>query len=618
MNIINDNLNILNIINDNSLDEINKIEKTNDIINKNDEKNNLINGYDETYLNNKIYIKKIKNLSNIKYGIDENGNPINIYEYYKNMNVKKKKPRLIAYIASEKNKNELIDLNGNKIMKKNKEGDYEFPFKLNILIKDFDVQHPELRINGERAYNNNQDSKENNININNIEKDNKIPRPIKSIHGNNNMNDRNILKKRLLREKSDFNGVKIMKRMKSRYDNLNDNISYFNNKNNSFKKDKIINKRNNKYPSLNITNSINVTTSNIRDKQEIISRTNSILNMSKSNDNKYSIYGISQRVNSQKINHCNTNRCKDNKKIIPTKHNYTNRNNSFITPKIITNHISNKDVDIDTNKIIDYKINLNSGSSLSFKINDINKENNKSSYNSILSDDSKIIKIKNDSFTNNTSVDIKRNKTKCKNDEKLIYNDVNNTINNFININNSKYNNKKTINKKKKEQIEKCNKKYFDFIINKIKLNNYFKSHRQQNTIQEKENKNKNKKINHNLYLNHLKTSSIRTSQSSSKKSFKACNNDNNKNKNFISNINMNIIKKSKLISRIIPQKSQKRLKCSVLTNEANDMIKNFWVNKKVSKSRNLLINKNILVNHPSLTRYISSPVITLGNKSYE
>ena len=116
---------------------------------------------------NKAFTKK-----DIKYGIDESGNPINIKEYYKSINdsivqntnssifsgitnysQKLKKP--IAYILKDENNNNiLVDLKGNRITSKNKDGDYDFPLKLHVIIKDFDVKHPELRINGERNYKN--------------------------------------------------------------------------------------------------------------------------------------------------------------------------------------------------------------------------------------------------------------------------------------------------------------------------------------------------------------------------------------------------------------------------------------------------------------------------------
>ena len=156
-------------------------EKTNILINKYKDKI-----FEETNNNNKISLNSYKNnimsfgngnkiklnYHHIKYGIDENGNPINIKEYYKSINdsvylnsnssmqsgisnftQKLKKP--IAYITKdEKNNNILVDLKGNKITTKNKEGDYDYNLQLHVIIKDFDVKHPELRVNGERNYNN--------------------------------------------------------------------------------------------------------------------------------------------------------------------------------------------------------------------------------------------------------------------------------------------------------------------------------------------------------------------------------------------------------------------------------------------------------------------------------
>jgi hypothetical protein len=72
---------------------------------------------------------------NIKYGIDETGNPMDVNQYYKNINNKTiNKKKLVAYIIKdENNENVLVDLNGNKIIK-NKEGDYEFPFQLKLIV----------------------------------------------------------------------------------------------------------------------------------------------------------------------------------------------------------------------------------------------------------------------------------------------------------------------------------------------------------------------------------------------------------------------------------------------------------------------------------------------------
>ena len=162
------NNNILSSENNNILINQNKkkiIEETNNNkISLNSYKNNIIS----FGIGNKIN----QHYHQIKYGIDENGNPINIKEYYKSINdsvnlnsnssmksgisnftQKLKKP--IAYITKDENNNNiLVDLKGNKITTKNKEGDYDFNLQLHVIIKDFDVKHPELRINGERNYNN--------------------------------------------------------------------------------------------------------------------------------------------------------------------------------------------------------------------------------------------------------------------------------------------------------------------------------------------------------------------------------------------------------------------------------------------------------------------------------
>ena len=110
------------------------------------------------------------NHRNITYGIDESGNPMNIRDYYKSINDSvysntntsifsgltsnnNKLKRPIAYITKdEKGNNILMDLKGNIITNKNKEGDFEFPLELHVIVKDFDVKHPELRVNGERYY----------------------------------------------------------------------------------------------------------------------------------------------------------------------------------------------------------------------------------------------------------------------------------------------------------------------------------------------------------------------------------------------------------------------------------------------------------------------------------
>ena len=183
-------------------------------------------------------INKILLKNNIKYGIDESGNPINIKDYYKSINdsvnlnsnssifsgittMNSKAKRPIAYITKDENGNNmLIDLKGNKITTKNRDGDYDFPLELHVVIKDFDVKHPELRVNGERSYkddmNDNFDIITNNIN----NKDNEIilNENINDINDNYLLNEEKLFNNNgLMDMKENINEDKFL----SKYDNFN-------------------------------------------------------------------------------------------------------------------------------------------------------------------------------------------------------------------------------------------------------------------------------------------------------------------------------------------------------------------------------------------------------------
>ena len=224
------------------------------------------------------------------------------------------KKRLVAYIIKdENNENVLVNLNGNKIIK-NKEGDYEFPFQIKLLIKDFDVMHPELRLTGERIYNpedslkmslsqvpnkctntcNNMPIDNDKIKTNNLVKSDSKMSPlgnkdhlveeislqIDSIETSDNTslritnNSNNIVKfiyKNNLRNKNDENDI-----YKLRYGKSKDMTI----------KSKERNK--NSYEKNLINYSYNRSKNSIFDNKEIILRTNSILNKNKSNDNIFS------------------------------------------------------------------------------------------------------------------------------------------------------------------------------------------------------------------------------------------------------------------------------------------------------------------------------------------
>ena len=157
--------------------------------------------------------KKIEIPEGVKFGIDETGNPLNISQFIDEENNEKEKNKLIAYIIQqkdEKNKNYLVDKKG-KILEKTKEGDYLYKDgETYIVIKDFDVQHPELRIYGHRSYTSsenrmlsekvtidNKDDKRNNNNNNKMElKDilnNKYRKYLKEMNNNNYINSNNHL-----------------------------------------------------------------------------------------------------------------------------------------------------------------------------------------------------------------------------------------------------------------------------------------------------------------------------------------------------------------------------------------------------------------------------------------
>ena len=107
-------------------------------------------------------------MNGIEYYIDKNGNP-NSMKCFKSNNMKENENKPIAYIVQgNKNKNTLIDLKGN-VIPKNKDGDYSISKDKILLVKNFDVQHPELRVYGEgkhKVINNENDKSQNNICLN--------------------------------------------------------------------------------------------------------------------------------------------------------------------------------------------------------------------------------------------------------------------------------------------------------------------------------------------------------------------------------------------------------------------------------------------------------------------
>ena len=96
---------------------------------------------------NDYEFNKLKD-NGIKYCIDEDGIPMNIFD----IKIKNKTP--VAYIIQKPYKNFLVDLD-NKIVTPNHNGDYILPKNPYFIIRKYDVQYPELRVNNSNINNKN-------------------------------------------------------------------------------------------------------------------------------------------------------------------------------------------------------------------------------------------------------------------------------------------------------------------------------------------------------------------------------------------------------------------------------------------------------------------------------
>ena len=122
----------------------------NNYINKNNQNELTMQNNEQQNLPFGIQIPK-ELFDQIEYAIDENGNPFNIKQNNKDTSLKK--PVALIIQKENKDQNYLIDLQGKKIPKME---DGYFNYKNNnirVIIQDFDVQHPELRVYGTRNKN---------------------------------------------------------------------------------------------------------------------------------------------------------------------------------------------------------------------------------------------------------------------------------------------------------------------------------------------------------------------------------------------------------------------------------------------------------------------------------
>ena len=98
-----------------------------------------------------------------QFGINETGNPVNIAQFLEDKNKKNSKNKIIAFIIPKDDKtNYLKDIKGN-ILQKNEDDYYLYKDGIEcVIIKDFDIQHPELRVYGHRKIDLNEIKDENN------------------------------------------------------------------------------------------------------------------------------------------------------------------------------------------------------------------------------------------------------------------------------------------------------------------------------------------------------------------------------------------------------------------------------------------------------------------------
>jgi hypothetical protein len=106
----------------------------------------------------------IKISDGVKFGVDMSGNPVDISHFDENKDNNKNK--IIAFIIEKENENNfLIDIKGNVLKKTDDDYYYYKEGEEFIIIKDFDVQHPELRVYGHRKINFNELQNEQNEEI---------------------------------------------------------------------------------------------------------------------------------------------------------------------------------------------------------------------------------------------------------------------------------------------------------------------------------------------------------------------------------------------------------------------------------------------------------------------
>ena len=390
----------------------------------------------------------------IKYGINEEGNPVDITSKIYN-------GKIIAYIKPKKNKTEkntLVDINFIKIPKNN-EGNYIYILKnekdnttKTILIKDFDVQNPELKVN--EIYPNQVTS---NTNSEDIQAD------------NTNTNNNNSSLKRNIYNKSN-DDIKRILNIDNNYNNkyTPDNLLNYNNLMSIWRQR--YGKKSPLYHKINLDLNNNCKREN-ENNAKMVKRTNSILKM---NDHIYASSFTDGNVNNNFLNNYQSNFPLGQKYNMPMYYNgiinrkyynpligksaITLRKNKY-NPLLYTK--ANKNILLKRNNFTDFlRAKLNNSSDF----NNLNNNRNFSFEKLNLKNDGKKYLYANNRYNYQGNNVLKNNLYKSilqRNREKEISksNDIDNTNNKHYSIiKNNIYNAIKKINDKRKKNIRlKCN-----------------------------------------------------------------------------------------------------------------------------------------------------------------
>ena len=583
--IIQNNLNKLEEENKDNFKEKNNISSNEEInnnieINKLANKNKNENEVNNFYINNHFINERI--LEKVEFGIDETGNPLNLKEYKdeisKNSNCKK----LIAYIiqSEEEGKNYLIDLKG-EIIPKMEDGDFNYKKdNMRIIIKNFDVQNPKLRVFGARKRYSSIMFEEENISQNlTQEKNEYFENQTKEIK-NNNIEEEFINKKCSPLENLYYYGQKFNENIKNNiyfknwinnYSPTEENkrIFHYKNDQNEILYEKIPLKR------INDENIINNSYNNERNC--FLEKTNKILNT-----NRNILLNNQKLIERLKYNNNIKNIFFDKKQIVNNKW----RNNRTPSPIIREMVNEGKNINNVTSRVNLYKIKRlkKGGSSSCNNYNMIFKLKLDNNCPISSNSESQIIKSTSSSFNNfiKNNHSLFKKMDQVKKDSNSLY-----LNNNYFNKNNiSKPILKKSLSSNNYQLATTLNS-----IANNIKKIEY----NIKNTLQKLFNKNRVLNKSNEPIKTDISISEYNSKQNNSP--YYLTNNLNNKsiifknksNNNLVNGRNINLRKISLNKKFKISTSPKKEFQCSVLSSEANKMIKDY-TNKSLTQ-RN--INKN-------------------------